>query len=261
MADVVLRTIPISHYGERARWALDVAGVDYLEVHHLQFFSWGSAKWAGGSRTLPVVTIGRRVLRDSADVVRYAADERGAPLYPKGADRAAIEAKEREYAGDFGVATRLIAYHWFFRCLDVCLPFNAGRAPAAERVAVDLMRVGVRALARSYLRVSDEAATRARDLVSRTFDDVASTLADGRRYLFGDAFSAADLAFAAMMAPEVLPAAYPVPLPSPDQIPSDAAERVRVAREHEAGRFALRLYAERPKPRGRYLRELHVARA
>ncbi|HRD47896.1 MAG TPA: hypothetical protein PLF78_15620, partial [Caulobacter sp.] len=33
------------------------------------------------------------------------------------------------FAGDFGVATRRVAYEWMFRVLRVSLPFNAGRAP------------------------------------------------------------------------------------------------------------------------------------
>ncbi len=45
-----LLTIPISHYGERARWALDWAGVDYEETHHLQMFSWFAAFAHGGRR-------------------------------------------------------------------------------------------------------------------------------------------------------------------------------------------------------------------
>jgi glutathione S-transferase len=258
MGSIILRTIPISHYGERARWALDVAGVDYLELHHLQMFSWGSAKWARGSRTLPVVTIGRRVLADSADVVRWSADELGAPLYPRGIDRREAERLERRFAEAFGVATRLIAYDWFFRSLDLCLPYNAGRAPELEVLAMSALRRGVKPFAAGYLGVRPQAVAEARDLVDRTLDDVASRLGDGRPHLLGEAFSAADLAFATMMAPAVLPARYPVTLPTPDLIPDDACARVKAIREHPAGRFALRLYQARPPTRGRYLRALRV---
>ena len=36
VAGVRLITIPISHYCERARWALQRAGVDFIEEQHLQ---------------------------------------------------------------------------------------------------------------------------------------------------------------------------------------------------------------------------------
>jgi glutathione S-transferase len=89
-------------------------------------------------------------------------------------------------------------------------------------------------------------------------DRIAARLADGRPYLAGDRFTAADLTFAAMTAPSILPSRYGVTLPDPNVIPEDAAAFVRGCREHPAGAFAMRLYDARPKPRGRYERPLAV---
>lgn len=112
---------------------------------------------------------------------------------------------------------------------------------------------------RRRLGLSDAAVAAAIDAVDRAHDAIAERLRDGRRYLFGDTFTAADLAFAAFSAPNLVPPQYPVPLPQPEQIPDEAAAaRIRAWREHPAGQFALRLYRERPAPRGRYLRDLAV---
>ena len=74
-------------------------------------------------------------------------------------------------------------------------------------------------------------------------------LADGRRHLVGDRFTAADLAFAALSAPVLLPAAYGSPLPPPEALPDVYAREVRRFRAHPAGAFALRLYEqERQRP-------------
>ena len=79
------------------------------------------------------------------------------------------------------------------------------------------------------------------------FDEVAARLDDGRPYLCGDEFSAADLAFAALSAAVLVPERYGIPLPQPDELPEPYAGEVRAMREHPAGRFALRLYdQERP---------------
>jgi glutathione S-transferase len=59
----------------------------------------------------------------------------------------------------------------------------------------------------------------------------------------GDRFSAADLTFAALAAPMVLPTEHPFPLPVALLSPSMHA-LVREFREHPAGAFALRVYAE-----------------
>lgn len=251
-----LITIPISHYGERARWALDLAGVDYEEVHHLQMFSWVAAFRHGRGKTLPVLVTDGGVLTDSEDIVRWASERAAVPLYPEGpqgpeaaAERGRVEALEQEFAGDYGIETRRAAYDWFFRSLPRCLPYNAGHAPWWQVRTLGLLQRPASALARRYLQVAPDALQRGRELIERTLDQVARTLEDGRRYLCGERFSAADLTFAAMSAPALRPDRYGVPLPSLEELPDDAARRIRALREHPAGRFALRLYdEERPTP-------------
>jgi glutathione S-transferase len=82
----------------------------------------------------------------------------------------------------------------------------------------------------------DEAATR------RAFDAMAERLADGRRHLCGDRFTAADLTFACLSAPVVVPPEYGVRLPQPEELPDDIAALIRSFREHPAGAYALELF-------------------
>ena len=68
-----LITIPISHFCEKARWALDRAGVEYVEQRHLQVIHVLAARRAGGGRTVPVlVTAEGRVCPESSDILRWA---------------------------------------------------------------------------------------------------------------------------------------------------------------------------------------------
>lgn len=265
-----LITIPISHYGERARWALDHAGIAYEEEHQLQMFSWLAAMRHGGRKFLPVLLIDhgpadtnghamaapaqRTVLNDSRQILSWASERAAAPLFPKEAkERAQVEALSDELAGAFGVASRLCGYEWFFRALDDVLPFNAGRAPGYQREVLSKARRPIRAFAARYLGATSERAREARAVVDRTMDAMARRLADGRPFLCGDRFSAADLTFAAMSGPNLLPARYGTPLPPLELVPADAAEHIRAWRAHPAGAFALRLYAERPPSRARYV--------
>lgn len=115
------------------------------------------------------------------------------------------------------------------------------------------------AFAARYLDVRSDTVAHSVDRIDATLDAVAQTLRDGRPYLAGDAFSAADLTFAAMSAPFVLPARYGVTLPTAEVIPEDTREHVARWMRHPAGVFAARLYEERPVPRGRYKRAMQVA--
>jgi glutathione S-transferase len=50
-----LVTIPISHYCEKARWALERAGLAYREEPHVQRIHRLAARRAGGGATVPVL--------------------------------------------------------------------------------------------------------------------------------------------------------------------------------------------------------------
>jgi glutathione S-transferase len=174
------------------------------------------------------------------------------------ADLAKAERLEPGFAGEFGVEVRRNGYEWFFEAFDACAPYNAGAAPPWQVAAMNAARPLAMGVARQYLGVTPEQAARARSIVDRELDTVAALLSDGRRFLVGDAFSCADLTFAAMAAPAVLPPRYGVPLPTPEQAPAHARERIEKLRAHPAGAFALRLYEARPRPRGRLERPLRV---
>jgi glutathione S-transferase len=69
-------------------------------------------------------------------------------------------------------------------------------------------------------------------------------LSAGRRFLIDDRFTAADLTFAALAAPVLLPERYGSPLPPPEAMPDAVSREVWRLRDHPAGIFAARLYRE-----------------
>jgi glutathione S-transferase len=78
--------------------------------------------------------------------------------------------------------------------------------------------------------------------VREVFDVIAERLADGRSYLCGERFTAADVTFAALSSPVIAPPEYGIALPQPDEMPEPLARTVRSFREHPAGAYALELY-------------------
>jgi glutathione S-transferase len=138
-------------------------------------------------------------------------------------------------------------YHRMLGREDLIYEYGTPGVPRWERAGMPLMLPLVSKLIVRRTNADDAHAEAARDRVRQQFDEVAARLDDGRPYLCGDEFSAADLAFAALSAAILVPERYGIPLPQPDELPEPYAGEVRAMREHPAGRFALRLYdQERP---------------
>jgi glutathione S-transferase len=242
-----LITIPLSHYCERARWALDHCDLPYREEQHLQMFHLREVRRAGGRRTVPVLETPEGPLTDSADIVAYAGAN--APpervLYPdRSEERAEVEALERDFAHELGVEVRRWAYLRLLPHRRLLLRYNAGRAPALERFALRLAYPFARRKVSEHLGVTPEKVESGAAVIARHLDAVAGKLSGGRRFLVGDRFGAADLTFGAMAALLVMPPEYGVPLPALDELPTELAADVDRFRAHPAGAFALRLYRE-----------------
>lgn len=242
-----LVTIPISHFCEKARWALDRAGVDYVEQPHLQLIHIVAARRAGGGRTVPVfVTSDGHVIPDSSDILRWT-DDRTKPerrLYPEGELGEEAAKLETWLDEGFGPDGRLWLYH---ETLPVVHDLDEWVTVGIPRWEKRFFRMGgpmIEWSMRRALGVTAAASVAALGRVDDVFDDIAGRLADGRRFLLGDRFTAADLTFAALAAPMIVPARYGSPLPPLEALPEGATREMRRLREHPAGVFAERLYAE-----------------
>jgi len=242
-----LITIPISHYCEKARWALDWAGVAYEEQAHLQVLHWIPVTRAGGKKTAPVLIWGDRVFADSADIVEEAS-AKASPnrsLFPE--DPAAAE-EVRALQGDFDAKLGPEGRRWMYNALrgqrDIAAKYGCTGVPAWQRRALPFAYPVVVRIIDRYLDVTPATAAQSEATVRVSFDAVAERLSDGRPYLCGERFSAADLTFASLSAPMLMPPEYGVPLPQPEELPAAMAATVRELREHPAGAHALRMFRE-----------------
>lgn len=243
----VLITIPISHYCEKARWALDRAGVDYQERAHLQVLHWIPVTRAGGNKTAPVLVWGDRVFADSTDIVE-AASAKAPPDRSLLPDDPATATEVRALQSDFDARLGPEGRRWMYNSLrgrrDIAIAYGCTGVPAWQRRALPLAYPVAARIIDRYLDVTPATAARAETEVRATFDDVAERLGDGRPYLCGERFSAADLAFASLAAAVLMPPEYGVPLPQPEELPATMATTVRELRAHPAGAHALKMYRE-----------------
>ena len=141
MTERRLLTIPISHFCEKARWALERAGLAYREERHVQGIHSFAARRAGGGSTVPVLVTPAGAIGESREIVEWVddmadempqaanepaevtADDRPEP---PGADQitAAVTEIQRVLRDDFTAAkkppekTALAEKRWTWLCFD-----------------------------------------------------------------------------------------------------------------------------------------------
>lgn len=248
----LLITMPQSHYAEKARWALDRLSIPYIEAPHIPLLHRLATTRSGG-RSVPVLAHGNVRLVDSTDILRYAdASCGGDHLYPLDSDlRLAVEALEERFDEALGPHTRRWAY---FQLLPHRAQLHRLMSQGVPRIESSLLTltfpIVVMAI-RKGLRITPDGAQRSIEHVRAIFSEVDNLLKDGRLYLVDDRFTAADLTFAAMASPVLLPELGIAAYPKIQDVPSTMRECVEQLRNTDAGRFALRLYAQERTPRHR----------
>lgn len=240
-------TLPISHYCEKVRWALERQGVPFIEEGHgpvLHAFS--TMPLTGGkSRTVPILVdenlSPRRVLIDSTDCLRHLADHYGATWQYAHPEAAALE---DELDDKLGPATRRFAYFYLLperATADVLTQNVPGWEASFARAMFPLIRRGMA----KAMNISPEGAQRSLGQLRELMERYGARLADGRRYLCGDTLTAADLTFAALASPVIFPSGYAkITMPDITAMPTPLREEVQRQRQSPAGQFVLRLYAE-----------------
>ena len=203
--------IPVSHYSEKARWALDHKGIEHERRSpppggHMVVALWLTR---GAQVTFPVLTFDGSHIGDSTTIIAALEERQPEPtLYPSDPDqRRRALALEDFFDEELGPHARLLAFH------ELLSDRDRFRAVVEQTVPAPVRRVG--GLATSYasaytklrFRVADvEAAELARTRILAAFDRLETELeAEGGEYLVGDRFTVADLTAAALFYPIVLP--------------------------------------------------------
>ncbi len=242
-----LVTIPISHYCEKARWALQRADLAYREEPHVQGLHRLYARRAGGGKTVPVLVTPEGPIGESEQILEWVdrRTEESQRLFGEGQERERAIALSRRLDERLGPHGRRLIYVRMFDQPEVMLRFNDQGVPRWEDRLLRLtLPLAERFIAR-VLEIRPGVEREDEAMVFAEFDRVAEQLADGRPYLLGERFSAADLTFAALAAPIVLPPVYGVELPPLELLDAPTTQLVERGRAHPAGAFALRLYDER----------------
>jgi glutathione S-transferase len=240
-----LLTIPISHFCEKARWALERAGLDYVEERHVQGIHVFMARRAGGGETTPALVADEGVFPESEDIVRYAdghlpEELRLFPADPALSDE--VTDLSRWLDEGLGPDGRRLMYAHMLHHRRLMLRVNNQGVPAWEDRTMRVLWPLITRMVNRHLDVGPTTLDDDSVRVRNTFDAIAERLADGRPYLCGERFTAADLTFACLASAVLGPPEYGVRLPQLDELPAQVAHDVGEFRQHPAGVYALELF-------------------
>jgi glutathione S-transferase len=240
-----LITIPISHFCEKARWALTRTKVSYIEEAHMPPFHSLATKSVGGKLT-PVLVTDKSTFIDSTDILSYldsiaSEDNKIIPVDPY--LRKQSEELEELFDQKLGIYTRNWGYSHIINESKIIKDAWCNGVPKWEAIFFPIIFPVVRPILVKKFDITASSSQQSYTQIQEVFQKVDQILADGRKYLVGDKFSIADLTFAALSAPIIAPPQHPKRRQDSQILPPQMLLEMKQMQETVAGQFALKMYA------------------
>ena len=226
-----LYVFAISHYCEKARWALE-----FLDISHsLKFVAPGehgkiAKKLGAPASSVPYLSVGGRVIQGSANIVDWADSEaaiQGKSLNPGDANLEDCREIERRVDDIAGIHIRRFYYsEALVEHPETVRPIFTKDLPLAKRLLIGLAWNKIRGIMIKRMDLGSEQGQESKVIIQRELDWVDDLLAGGRKYLVGDSFSRADIAVASLLAPLALPPEHPTyaTMTHPPRLANDVKE-------------------------------------
>lgn len=205
----ILYIFSISHYCEKARWALDYLGIKY----QVRILAPGShlaqAKKLGLRRgSVPILQIGDEVIQGSSAIIDWAEQQAAdATLVPSSDDAAQIEQRLDDV---IGVHVRRMFYsEALVEQPHTVKPVFSKGLSWWERLKLQLSWPLIRNKMITLMDLGKQQGDESQAILEGELDWLNDLLADGRPYLAGDQFSRVDVTAASLLARIVMPPEYP----------------------------------------------------
>jgi glutathione S-transferase len=241
-----LYTFAISHFSEKARWALDLSGVEYEERRVLPGPHMATIRWIAPNSCVPVLRHDKKVVQGSSAILDYLEQSLGAKqLAPDAA--AQQRSQEIEALADraFGLGTQRIFYDTLLHHRDGVVSMWAQDGPWWSRLFYGVAYPLVARFARHMYKIRPDVVAKAKVLFREAMDATDQALA-GSPYLLGNRLSRLDVTVASLLAPMCRPPEHVLRWPA--VFPEELAEFVAEFEGRPTYDFVIRMYREHRRP-------------
>jgi glutathione S-transferase len=206
----MLYVFAISHYCEKARWALDYLGVDYEARHIAPGLQVGLARRLGLANTsVPILVTDTQVIQGSTEIVDWAESQGVNGLTSISAAKEVVGLEKRV---DEVVGVHIRRYYYSEALLEYpqnVKPIFSENLKQVQRVVLSVTWPLLRKIMTKRMDLGEQQGQESRQIVMAELNWLDDLLADGRRFLVGEVFSRADFAVASLLAPLVAPKEHP----------------------------------------------------
>ncbi len=239
----VLWHLEISHYNEKARWALDYKGVPHVRRAVAPGLQELTARRLRAGRTMPVLVIDGRAIGDSTKIVEEV--ERRwpePPLYPADPQQRSRALDLEEYFDEqCGPDARRVLFDDNLTDPETFLAMLYGRDRRRIGLLDALNPLFLRVVRRRF-EIRPDTVEESREKVRAAFDKVEAEVGPSG-YLVGDSFTVADLTAASILGLIVVPPQFPYIKVPPDERTAQARRFRDSLRDRPGFRWVEDMYA------------------
>ena len=199
---MTLYQFPISHYCEKARWALEYKGLDYRIKNLVPGPHFRTLRKIAPGTIVPLLIDGNEVVQGSDSIITYLDKKQSHPaLTPTTTEDASMAHEWEPYADtNVGVPLRLFFYFHLLQNRKLATKALTENGPwwsgPLYTIVFPLVRRGMRAA----MHIDAESANAAQEKLLAAFGYIEQRL-EKHKFLAGPLFSRADLAVSALLAP------------------------------------------------------------
>lgn len=242
-----LYTFNISHFSEKARWALDYEGIPYEEKVLVPGPHQLVTRRIGRRTHVPVLDHDGHYVQGSSAILDYIADKLGGQRLTPPDLAARSQAHELEKTVDhaFGLGVQRVLYSVMLRDRKTVTDLWAYQGPVWARGFYAVAYPVVAAVVQRMYKTTDVAAVaKAKQRFVTTFDQLDAVLAK-QPYLGGDKPSRSDITVAALLAPVCRPTQHRMPWPD---MPTELADFEAGIKDRPTWNHVMKMYREHRAP-------------